>query len=343
MASGALESQKRRPDERVLVRDGPVTPWVHGLAGVVGSSISMALFYPLDFFRTRMHVHKDGNRHPLRSAKEILRAEGVRGVYRGVTLAVVSYSLAWGSYLLTFRMAQQNLFPAKQETMASLTDKGDISRNVMRDFFSACVASLITGSLVTPFYFLKTRRQLHDMGKYGEPRDIVTGLKAHVKREGFLSLMRGVGPQILLTGSTTVQVTLYEELKRKTFKDSENPSFMEVAFASAVSRATASTICNPLEVVRTRLQDKRSCFLREYSSMWTAFCTIWRTEGVSGLYRGLPVNICRVIPTTVMTVVIYEKFILAALALSAMEKSFPRIEVEAVNDLDTWMGASPID
>ncbi|ESS71124.1 mitochondrial carrier protein [Trypanosoma cruzi Dm28c] len=321
----------------------PVRPWAHGVAGVIGASISMALFYPLDFLRTRMHVYKGGNKFPLRSARQIIREEGLRAMYNGITMSIFAHSVGWGLYLLTFRAAQQKLFLAAEETACSSDGYRSSGRHTLQDFLSACVAAVTTGVVITPLNVLKTRRQLYDVKSYGEPRGFVCGTRAILKREGFFSLLRGVGPQILLTGSTTIQVTLYEGIKRGAFHDKDNPSFIEVMIASAISKAAASILCNPIEVVRTRLQDKRHGSLKEYRSMRGALYAIWRSEGVLGLYRGLPVNICRVVPTTVMTVVLYEKLLLAISSANSVKVDLPVILLTFDSASNSWVETTPRD
>ncbi|ORC92130.1 putative mitochondrial carrier protein [Trypanosoma theileri] len=323
----SLQVQSAAGHDGVKEHDKPIGPLMHGAAGVLGGSIATAIFYPLDFLRTRMHTYRGGNTYPLRSARQIIREEGLTGVYRGITVSIISHSLGWGMYLMTFRTAQQKFFGPLEKNLIkndTLSDKDTHKGSATCDFMSACVASIITGTMITPLNMIKTRRQLYDVRTYHKPRGFFSGLKAIVTTEGLSTLFRGVGPQILLTGSTTIQVTLYEGIKREIFSDNNNPTSLEVALASAVSKATASTICNPLEVVRTRLQDKRNRSLFEYRSMSAALCTIWRTEGVLGLYRGLPVNICRVIPSTVMAFVLYEKCLAAVVALNSMARPLQR-------------------
>jgi len=274
----------------------PVVPWMHGAAGIAGGAISMTMFYPLDLLRTRAHtMTAKGSR--LRSAKVLFQQEGARGMYRGVTMAVCAHSIGWGTYLTLFRSSQN----ATRSLMGSDTD------TVPGDFVSACVAATATATLVTPLNLIKTRVQLHDTpGK--KPKGVVSGLRTVVREEGFRSLFRGVGPQILLSSHTTIQVALYEFMKRKIWQG-EDPPTSGVAMASGASKGVAAVICNPLEVCRTRLQDKKNVGGVDYNSMRSAFSTIWEQEGIRGLYRGTGVNLCRVIPTTVVAFVLYEKFL----------------------------------
>ncbi|KAK7201270.1 mitochondrial carrier protein [Novymonas esmeraldas] len=296
--------------------------WMHGAAGAMGGSAAMMMFYPLDFLRTRMHTLHQGNRAaPLRSAREIVHNEGLRGMYKGVGVSVVSHSVGWGLYLLTFRAAQQHiteLFGGTQGRSAA-----ELSG---LDFMSACVAATITGAVVTPLHVLKTRRQLYDGSRLHKGARVqplpsgVAGVRSIVRQEGWRAMFRGLGPQILLTSNTTIQVTLYEWFRRHVFTSPEDPSPLQVALASAFSKAIACVLFNPLEVVRTRLQDQRNHGSHAYASMRTGLKTIWRSEGLLGLYRGLPVNIARVIPSTVVAFVLYEKCLWAIRATNQAAK-----------------------
>ncbi|EPY28716.1 solute carrier family 25 (mitochondrial folate transporter), member 32 [Angomonas deanei] len=264
----------------------------------MGGSTAMMMFYPLDFLRTRMHTFHQGScTSPLRSAKEIVRQEGLKGMYRGLGVSVVSHSLGWGMYLLSFRAAQRkidDLLGGQQDGELSNANQGG------RVFLSACCAATLTGFLITPIHVIKTRRQLHD----GPKRERIGNM---IKQDGWRAMFRGVGPQILLMGNTTIQVTLYEWFRRNAFSNREDPSSLEVGTASALSKTVACCLFNPLEVVRTRLQDKRNLGTKEYASMSSGLRTIYKNEGVCGLYRALPVNVMRVIPSTVVAFILYEK------------------------------------
>ncbi|AYU83138.1 mitochondrial carrier protein, putative [Leishmania donovani] len=297
--------------------------WMHGVAGMMGGSAAMMMFYPLDFLRTRMHILHQGSRAmPLRSAREILRQEGLRGMYKGIGVSVVSHSVGWGLYLVTFRSAQQRITELLDEKLEdSMIEQSGL------DFMSACVAATITGTVVTPLHVIKTRRQLCDgdrlhSGVRVQPLPSgFAGVRAIVRQEGWRAMFRGLWPQILLTGNTTIQVTIYEWFRRNLFTNHENPSPLQVALASGFSKAVACALFNPLEVVRTCLQDQRNHGSPEYKSMLTGLQTIWRSEGLIGMYRGLPVNVARVIPSTMMAFVLYEKCLWAIRATYQMAES----------------------
>jgi len=290
------------PDEEEEQHAPPV-PWMHGLAGICGGAFSMSVFYPLDLIRTRMHTYtgKPGEKSKLRGAVESIRQDGLKVMFRGVKIAVISHSFGWGMYLTVFRTLQQSL---------ARTNGGDSS---LGDFVAACGAAGVTSAVVTPLNFLKTNIQLAS-GHEKVSAKIV--LKRTIQKDGPFALMRGLGPQFLLSSHTTIQVALYELIKRYMWGASSidgstatEAPMHGVALASAASKGFASALCNPLEVMRTRLQDARNAQTIEYASMGKAFRTIWNTEGIRGLYRGVTVNVCRVVPTTVVAFITYENIL----------------------------------
>lgn len=287
------------PDEEEDLNVPPV-PWMHGAAGICGGAFSMSLFYPLDLIRTRMHTYtgKPGEKSKLRGAVESIRQDGLKVMFRGVKIAVISHSFGWGMYLTVFRTLQQRL---------ARTNGGDSS---LGDFVAACGAAGVTSAVVTPLNFLKTNIQLSS----GQEKVTVKSiLKRTIEKDGPFALMRGLGPQFLLSSHTTIQVALYELIKRYMWGSSTDAStetpMHGVALASAASKGFASALCNPLEVMRTRLQDSRNAQTIEYASMGKAFRTIWNTEGIRGMYRGVTVNVCRVVPTTVVAFMTYEQIL----------------------------------
>jgi len=69
-------------------------------------------------------------------------------------------------------------------------------------------------------------------------------------------------------------------------------------------------------VIRARLQQRqqagRAVF---YSNSWTTLRLTVRREGVGGLYKGVVPNVLRVLPSSALTLLIYEKLMQQMLKL----------------------------
>lgn len=57
--------------------------------------------------------------------------------------------------------------------------------------------------------------------------------------------------------------------------------------AGAGGGVVCTLVCSPLDVVKTRLQIQTHIGIKKYSGLSGAFSTIWREEGVRGLYKGI--------------------------------------------------------
>ncbi|CBH14660.1 mitochondrial carrier protein, putative [Trypanosoma brucei gambiense DAL972] len=286
-------------------------PSIHAAAGLLGASISTAMFYPLDALRTQMHVCKGGDVNQLSSLRQVIRQKGLRRLYAGFAVSVTSYGIGWGAYMAVFKSVQQNLSAYVSSNQigggSGSAKSGSVTAGC--NVLSGCAAAITTGTVVTPLCVIRTRQQLFDGSNGAKPQNCWQGFKAIVENEGCGALMRGMIPQILIMGNTIIQMAIYEELRHYIVEQKIQPTSFDVALISSVSKAVASALFNPIEVVRTRLQDKRNCTSPEYRSMTVGLRTIWRTEGIRGLYRGVWVNLCRVVPTTSVSFILYEKFL----------------------------------
>jgi len=211
--------------------------------------------------------------------------------------------LGWGSYLTLFRTAQSRI----RNVVGRDSTPGDIA--------AAILAASTTATIVTPLNLVKTRTQLHD-NVHTQHKGVLATLRHVIQESGWRALFRGLGPQILLSFHTTIQVALYECLARTLWGERcrQEVPIMSIAVASALSKSVAVVVCNPLEVCRTRMQDERntSRFVTAtnhfgFKSTFQLIRHIYVSEGPRGMYRGTGVNVLRVIPTTVVAFIAYEK------------------------------------
>ena len=122
-------------------------------------------------------------------------------------------------------------------------------------------------------------------------------MKLIFKDEGFLSLYKGFIPSIFGISHVMIQFPLYEYFKKETGSD----KISSILLASFASKIIASSITYPHEVIRTRIQNT---FHKQ--NVKDAIAEVWRNEGFGGFFKGLKVNLVRVIPATAITFTVYE-------------------------------------
>ena len=83
----------------------------HTIAGMSGGVVSTILLHPLDLLKIRFAVD-DGTAGKQQysslgqAVRHIVRAEGFRGLYRGVVSNTVTAGSAWGSYFLFYQVCR---------------------------------------------------------------------------------------------------------------------------------------------------------------------------------------------------------------------------------------------
>lgn len=162
---------------------------------------------------------------------------------------------------------------------------------------------------------MKTRLALRKTGQYKGILD--AAIKIHAN-EGISSFYRGYIPNILgIVPYAGIDLAVYETLKRKYLKDHESdderPSFLVLCGCGTVSSSLGQLMSYPLALVRTRLQAQvvsnsaqQSAIRQPNHTMSGIFRHIIKTEGITGLYRGITPNFIKVLPAVSISYVTYE-------------------------------------
>jgi len=178
-------------------------------------------------------------------------------------------------------------------------------------------------------------RKQEQTDKFRNYTSPLNAVRTIFKQEGALAFYRGFVPAMMLTSHGGVQFATYEKLKhvfgyKEKFKrgdgrSSQLPSIWERMSESAgylimggVSKIVASTTTYPLQVVKSRLQQrakgfevspedgKLRKFKREYRGFGDACSKILKREGWRGFYKGVWINSLRVAPNSAVTFCVYE-------------------------------------
>ncbi|XP_060813522.1 mitochondrial folate transporter/carrier [Bombus pascuorum] len=280
----------------------------HLVAGISGGVVSTLMLHPLDLIKTRFAVSDGHSRvgpqyKSLKSAVvQIVKTEGVKGLYRGVTPNVLGSGGAWGCYFFFYN------------TIKTWIQGGNSKKPLgpSLHMFAAADAGILTLLMTNPLWVVKTRLCLQYMDDKHLPETLryngmVDGIKKIYRTEGFRGLYRGFVPGMFGVSHGAIQFMVYEELKNwynnylNVPIDSKLSTWEYINFA-AVSKLIAAASTYPYQVVRARLQDHH----HNYNGCVHCIQSIWRYEGWRGFYKGLSANLTRVTPATVITFLVYE-------------------------------------
>ncbi|XP_059642181.1 uncharacterized protein LOC132284128 [Cornus florida] len=192
----------------------------NGIAGMTASLFSQAVFVPIDVISQRLmvqgysgHTSYNGG---LDVARKVLKSDGIRGLYRGFGLSVMTYSPSsavwWASYGASQRFIWKHLGHGTEHEVYAPSQGTIVFVQAAGGIFAGATASCIT----TPLDTIKTRLQVMGHGK-NTTRQVVKGL---IKDDGWKGLYRGLGPRFFsMSAWGTSMILVYEYLKRLCSKD----------------------------------------------------------------------------------------------------------------------------
>ncbi|OAA75075.1 mitochondrial carrier protein RIM2 [Akanthomyces lecanii RCEF 1005] len=208
---------------------GQEAPWVHMLAaGVAGIATSTAT-NPIWMIKTRMQLDKNvaeraggaevrrQYRNSYDCVRQILREEGVRGMYKGMSasyLGVAESTLQW----VLYEQFKAYLARREEQIERSGREKTTWDRSVewTGNFGAAGVAKFVAAILAYPHEVARTRlRQAPVADGQLKYTGLVQCFKLVWKEEGLMGLYGGLTPHLLRTvPSAAIMFAMYEGILR---------------------------------------------------------------------------------------------------------------------------------
>lgn len=187
---------------------------------------------------------------------------------------------------------------------------------------AAAVAGIATGTATNPIWLVKTRLQLDKSNaQYGKDRQYRNSwdcIKQTVRHEGIRGLYKGLSASYLGVTESSLQWVMYEQMKSR-LKRRDNAKRADPAHtysswdaaelwggrvtAAGAAKLVAAAITYPHEVVRTRLRQAPTVSVgngkveMKYTGLVQCFKTVWKEEGMAGMYGGLTPHLLRVVPS----------------------------------------------
>ncbi|XP_051145844.1 nicotinamide adenine dinucleotide transporter 1, chloroplastic-like [Andrographis paniculata] len=300
-------------------------------AGAAAGAIAATFVCPLDVIKTRLQVYglpamqSSGRAGSviLVSLQHILRNEGVKGLYCGLTPTLAALLPNWAVYFTVYGHLKDLL-----HTYGNT--KGELS--IASNAIAAAGAGAATAIAINPLWVVKTRLQTQGMRQGVVPyKSIFSALRRILHEEGFRGWYSGLLPSLAGISHVAIQFPTYERIKlylaKRENKRIDELRTWEVAIASSFSKVVASVSTYPHEVIRSRLQEQGQ--LRNpdahshYAGVVDCVKKVFKTEGVPGFYRGCATNLMRTTPNAVITFTSYEMIHRFLLHLSSPQEKHP--------------------
>ncbi|XP_010780768.1 solute carrier family 25 member 44b isoform X1 [Notothenia coriiceps] len=273
--------------------------------GVFMTMSIRATVYPATLIRTLLQVQRGTSLYTgtFDAFFKILRAEGVRGLYRGFMVNTLTL-ISGQAYITTYELVRKYV--------SQYSDN-----NTFKSLVAGGSASLVAQSITVPIDVVSQQLMMQGQGEhltrfrlnadsknskqmFGQTRTIMSQIFA---ADGFRGFYRGyVASLLTYIPNSAVWWPFYHFYAEQLSKlaPSDCPHLILQAMAGPLAAATASTVTNPMDVVRARVQ------VEGRSSVIETFNQLIKEEGCWGLTKGLSARIISSTPTAIVMVVGYE-------------------------------------
>ncbi|XP_017145481.1 mitochondrial dicarboxylate carrier [Drosophila miranda] len=251
--------------------------------GGVASSMAAMVTHPLDLMKVLMQTQAEklsvGS-----TFKKIVREQGVLALYNGISASLLRQ--------YTYTLARFGIYQMGSGVMDTST--------MARKTFLAAVAGGIGGFVGAPADLVNVRLQ-NDVKLPPEQRrnykQAIDGLIRITREEGWRSMFNGASMTALRGMLMTVgQIAFYEQSKDVLVGLGMPQSTSTYITASLISAAAATTLTQPIDVVKTRRMNARP---GEYSGLTDIFVKT-TLEGPMAFFKGYTPAFARLMPHTVL-------------------------------------------
>ncbi|KAJ0962920.1 hypothetical protein J5N97_028042 [Dioscorea zingiberensis] len=168
------------------------------LAGVGTGALQSLMLSPVELIKIRLQLQTAGDQHhlnkregPLEIAKRILRNEGVRGLYRGLSITVLRDAPAHGVYFWSYERAREQFHPGCRKSG---------QESLMTMLLAGGLAGVASWVVCYPLDVVKSRLQAQSES-YGDRmplryRGVIHCFCRSVEEEGYAVLWRGLGTAV---------------------------------------------------------------------------------------------------------------------------------------------------
>lgn len=185
------------------------------LGGIGAGAIQSLMLSPIELIKIRLQLKTDySEKGPLSVAKKILRTEGFRGLYRGLTITALRDAPSHGFYFWTYEFMREKLHPGCRKN-------GQESFDTM--LFAGGLAGVASWVCCYPLDVVKTRLQAQTPYSTVKYNGIVDCLRKSVANDGYGVLFRGLGTAVCRAFVVNGAIfTAYETALRVFFNNNGN-------------------------------------------------------------------------------------------------------------------------
>jgi len=267
--------------------------WHRFVSGGIGDCTAVLFSHPLDLLKVRQQLRGEGVKTTsfqrgalLELGKSILRSEGLKGLYRGLSASFCRQGL--------YSTLRHGLYGVYAETC----DTSNMALNIV----AGCVCGALSAFVANPTDVILIRMQAdrhYEKANRRNYKHFFDGIRQVLKAGPAKNLWVGASPTVIRAMAvTSSQLCTYWKMME--ILEPYNVSGMSKNLTSALcSAVVAVLLTNPVDVIKTRIMNMYASS-SNYASPLSCFMFTLKHEGFLGLYKGLAATTLRLGPHTMI-------------------------------------------
>lgn len=261
----------------------------------------MTLTYPLMGISTRAAVDRSKNpsESMMKAVSTVLRREGVRGLYDGLSSSLIGIGVANFVYYFFFEASRDFIVAGRR--LRSPHAEVAATLSTVESIIAGLISGTATALVSNPIWVVNTRQTVRvtqpdaSAAEPGATTKVVKRLSflqtlnSVIEKDGVKALWKGIGPALVLVTNPVLQYTVFEQLKNWLLRSRRAKAMtttepllgdMDFFWLGALSKLIATSITYPQIVIKSRQQamshDEPG---RKKVNVWTAMTDVVQDEG----------------------------------------------------------------
>eukprot|EP00658_Telonema_sp_P-2_P015954 TRINITY_DN16170_c0_g1_i2.p1 TRINITY_DN16170_c0_g1~~TRINITY_DN16170_c0_g1_i2.p1 ORF type:complete len:302 (-),score=60.84 TRINITY_DN16170_c0_g1_i2:243-1148(-) len=268
-------------------------------AGLLSAVSQTVVGYPFNTVKVRMQVTKGQFSSPLHCAADLLRDEGLVGMYRGVMPMLFGQQLANIALFGTYQRARRLL----DNEYAFVGGSGQTVGKAWTIPIAGCLAGIANSFILCPVELVAVRLQIQNMAHTGDtiisrtnykgPIDCLRQIVAH---EGITRVFTGIGPTMAREAvGVTCWFSAYELARWSAYQRSGGKPIpgWQTALCGTAGGVAFWSVAFPLDTAKSRLQAQGKSSVNTYKGVADCLRRVHKEEGMRALYQGYSAAVVR--------------------------------------------------
>ena len=282
----------------VLISTSPnesLPTWERLSCGFIAGAVARTVTSPLDVVKLLLQVNTKGGSMK-DTITELWQKDGIKAFWRGNTVAIMNQGpqSAIKFFCVDELTRQVHNFTKKPITTSQRALIGGS-------------AGIISQLISFPFDLIHTRITINPQAYTG----IFQAMTKIIREEGVFALWSGIIPTV--TGAVVYEGSQYViqgGLKEKfieLYGKGGRITPWQNLFIGAAAGAIGQTVSFPFDVVRKRMMIRDENGNKLFTSMSECFAKTYKNEGIGGFFRGIGINMVKIVPYSALQFTINEE------------------------------------